>query len=67
VFDANRPSARAIVNAWMASPGHRTNRLSGTGREMGVSVRFSPSTGGDFGGVPRWVITLDLGWRAPTA
>ncbi len=67
MFGPRAPSARAIVGAWLASPGHRTNLLSRTWREMGVSVRFSPSTGGDFGGAPRWVITLDLGFRGPTA
>ncbi len=52
MFGPTAPSAREVVSAWLASPGHRSNLLSPSWREMGVSVRFSPSTGGDFGGLP---------------
>jgi uncharacterized protein YkwD len=47
------PRARpaAIVSAWMRSPGHRTNILRGSFREIGVGISLGdPSDGSDFGG-----------------
>jgi uncharacterized protein YkwD len=67
LFGPDQPSARDIVAAWMGSPGHRQNLLGRTWREVGVVARFAEAPPGDFGGAPTWLITLDLGWRAPTA
>jgi uncharacterized protein YkwD len=35
------PSGRAVVRAWMHSPGHRANILSRTYRGMGLAARKS--------------------------
>jgi uncharacterized protein YkwD len=64
MFGQSRPSARSIVALWLSSPGHRTNLLSPHWRELGVAVRYAPQAGGAFGGLPTWVVTLDVGTRS---
>lgn len=63
MFGGSPPTASAIVEAWMGSPGHRANLLRKLFREAGVAVMFNPAAGGVFGGEPTWVVTLDLGLR----
>ena len=59
----DEPSSADIIAAWMKSSGHRANLLNPRWRELGVGARFSSDAGGDFGGRPTWVVTLDLGAR----
>jgi uncharacterized protein YkwD len=42
---AGQPTPQEVVNAWMASTGHRTNILNATYRDTGVGVAF----GGTYG------------------
>ena len=63
MFGGSTPSAGAIVDAWMASPGHRANLLREVFRDAGIAIMFNPAAGGVFGGESTWVITLDLGRR----
>jgi uncharacterized protein YkwD len=63
MFGGSTPSAGAIVEAWMGSPGHRANLLRGLFHEAGVAIMFNPAAGGVFGGESTWVVTLDLGSR----
>ncbi|HEX3291663.1 MAG TPA: CAP domain-containing protein [Gaiella sp.] len=63
MFGGATPSAAAIVDAWMGSPGHRANLLRGLFHEAGVAIMFNPAAGGVFGGESTWVVTLDLGSR----
>jgi uncharacterized protein YkwD len=63
MFGGMTPTADAVVDAWMGSPGHRANLLRGSFREAGVAVMFNPAAGGMFGGEATWVVTLDLGRR----
>jgi uncharacterized protein YkwD len=63
MFGGMTPTATAVVDAWMGSPGHRANLLRGSFREAGVAVMFNPAAGGVFGGEATWVVTLDLGRR----
>jgi uncharacterized protein YkwD len=63
MFGGTTPSAAAIVNAWMNSPGHRANLLRGLFHEAGVAIMFNPAAGGVFGGESTWIVTLDLGSR----
>jgi uncharacterized protein YkwD len=63
MFGGATPSAGAIVNAWMNSPGHRANLLRGLFHDAGVAVMFNPAAGGVFGGESTWIVTLDLGSR----
>jgi len=63
MFGGAPPTASAIVDAWMASPGHRANLLRGLFREAGLAIVFDPAAGGVFGGEATWVVTLDLGSR----
>lgn len=53
----------AAVKAWLASPGHRRNLLSGQWREAGVGVVRAAAAGGVFGGTETWVVTMDFGTR----
>ena len=48
-------SPRAIMKAWMNSPGHRANILDGTYREIGIGV--ATRTG------PKAIYTTDFGTR----
>ena len=63
MFGGSTPTAGAILDAWMGSPGHRANLLRGSFREAGVAIVFNPAAGGVFGGESTWIITLDLGRR----
>ena len=63
MFGNASPNATAIVEAWMASPPHRANLLRPIFREAGVGIVFNPAAGGVFGGLPTWVVTLDVGRR----
>jgi uncharacterized protein YkwD len=63
MFGGAAPTAKAIVEAWMASPGHRANLLRPQFREAGIAVFHHPAASGVFGGLPTWVITLDVGRR----
>jgi uncharacterized protein YkwD len=62
-FGGAAPTAKAVVAAWMASPPHRANLLRPQFREVGIAIFHHPAAGGVFGGVPTWVITLDVGRR----
>jgi len=57
-------SAQAAIDAWLASPGHRENMLSPAWREVGIGALRTRSAGGEFGGKPTWVITMDFGVRS---
>ena len=63
MFGGVAPSARAIVDAWMASPPHRANVLRKQFREAGIAIVHHPAAAGVFGGLPTWVVTLDVGRR----
>lgn len=63
MFGGTMPSARAVVQAWMASPGHRANLLRPFFREAGFAVLQHPSPGGVFEGTSTVLVTLDLGRR----
>lgn len=63
MFGGVAPDALSIVNAWMASPGHRANLLRGTYRDAGIAIVHHPTAGGVFGGQSTWVVTLDFGRR----
>jgi uncharacterized protein YkwD len=63
MFGGAAPTAHAVVAAWMASPPHRANLLRPQFREAGIAIFHHPSAGGVFGGLPTWVITLDVGRR----
>jgi uncharacterized protein YkwD len=57
---ADKGSPRAIVDAWMHSPGHRSNILSRTFRDIGVGFSAgTPSRGRGSGGI----YTTDFGLR----
>ena len=60
-FGGEAPTAEAIVAAWMSSPGHRAILLRAAFRDAGIGVVHHPQAGGVFGGLPTWVITLDVG------
>lgn len=49
----------AIMNAWMASPGHRANILRGSYRELGIGIRTGTPTNGADGAT----YTADFGAR----
>jgi uncharacterized protein YkwD len=55
--------AVATVRMWMNSPGHRDNLLARHWREAGLDALHVESAGGEFGGSPVTVITLDFGLR----
>ena len=63
MFGGTPPNAGDIVAAWMASPPHRANLLRGVFREAGVGIVYNPAAAGVFGGLPTWVVTLDVGRR----
>jgi uncharacterized protein YkwD len=63
MFAGVAPTAKAIVDAWMASPSHRANVLRQQFREAGIAIVHHPAAGGVFGGLPTWVVTLDVGRR----
>jgi uncharacterized protein YkwD len=63
MFGGSAPNAQDVVAAWMASPPHRANLLSGQFAEAGLAVLYDPAARGVYGGEPTWVITLDVGTR----
>lgn len=67
LFDSGDIDARGAVQAWMDSPPHRANMLNPSFREVGVGALKAEMAGGDFGGGPALVITLDFGARTPAA
>ncbi|MFB9446593.1 CAP domain-containing protein [Dactylosporangium vinaceum] len=48
--------ARAVMNAWMNSPGHRANILNCRFRNVGVAVAY------DYRGVPYWTQDFASPW-----
>ncbi len=63
MFGGVMPSAKQVVGAWMASPGHRANLLRPFFRDAGFAVLHHPAPGGIFEAAPTVLITLDLGRR----
>jgi uncharacterized protein YkwD len=59
----SRPDANAIVESWLASPGHRANLLSRRFSEAGIAILHDPAAPGVYGGLSTWVVTLDVGAR----
>lgn len=55
-----RASPRAIVNAWMNSPGHRANILSRQFRDIGIGIAIGTPAGFENGAT----YTTDFGRRA---
>jgi Cysteine-rich secretory protein family/IPT/TIG domain len=55
------PSAQAVMNAWMNSPGHRANILNPNFKEIGIAVVYRADTGS------RYFWTQDFGARAGSA
>jgi uncharacterized protein YkwD len=51
------------VELWMNSPGHRTNILSRTWREIGISAIHFESAPGEFHDGPVTLVTADFGVR----
>ena len=56
--------ARAIVSAWLRSPGHRKIVLSSSWHEVGIGAFFRPDAPGHFGGSAALVVTADFGFRS---
>jgi uncharacterized protein YkwD len=52
---------RAIVRAWMHSPGHRANILNGRFREIGVGITYNAPV--HVAGRPAATYTTDFGFR----
>jgi uncharacterized protein YkwD len=57
-----RATPSAIVQAWMNSPGHRANILSGSFREIGLGVAYDAPVGG--GLHPAGTYATDFGARS---
>jgi len=55
--------ASAIVDEWLASPGHREILLDPTYREMGVSAIHDTDAPGDFEDLEATIVTADFGAR----
>ena len=55
--------ARQAINAWLGSPGHRSNMLSAGWREVGIGAVRASSPGGPFGRGTVVVVTMDFGSR----
>ncbi|MET0711371.1 MAG: CAP domain-containing protein [Jiangellaceae bacterium] len=49
-------TAQQVVAAWMASPGHRANILSGNFTQIGIGIAFSAD------GSPYWAMELASPW-----
>jgi uncharacterized protein YkwD len=56
-------SAEGAVRAWMDSPGHRANLLSGAWQEVGLAAVHDDFATGVYGGRPVTVVTADFGVR----
>ena len=57
-------SARAAVELWMKSPGHRRNILTARWREIGLSAVNVAAAPGVFGGNDVVIVTTDFGVRS---
>jgi uncharacterized protein YkwD len=55
--------ARAIVAAWLASPGHRDVILTARWRKVGIGAFVHPHAPGPFGGAQALAVTADFGLR----
>lgn len=56
-------TAGALMDAWMASPGHRTNLLYSPFRDVGISAVPAPPDPAFFSDFPSTVYTTDFGRR----
>jgi uncharacterized protein YkwD len=56
-------TARALMDAWMASPGHRANLLYPAFRDVGIAAVLAPPDPAFFAGYPSTVYTTDFGRR----
>jgi uncharacterized protein YkwD len=56
-------SAAATLRAWMKSPGHRANLLSGAWREIGLAAMHAASAPGVYRGRRTTIVTADFGTR----
>jgi len=63
IWKERRLTARAAVNAWLASPGHRENLLGPAFRDVGVSAVRAVGVSGVFGKRRVVVLTVDFGAR----
>jgi uncharacterized protein YkwD len=63
LFNSAPITANDAIQAWLASPHHRENMLDPSWREVGIGSVHAASAGGDFGGEPAWVVTMDFGVR----
>ena len=52
------------LKAWLSSPPHRANLLTGRWREVGLAAVHSTSAPGVYGGGPATVVTVDFGARS---
>ena len=64
LYNTERVTAKAAVNAWLASPAHRNTMLGREWREVGIGSLRASSAGGLFGGKATWVVTVDFGSRS---
>jgi uncharacterized protein YkwD len=56
-------TARALMDAWMASPGHRANLLYPAFRDVGIAAIPAPPDPAFFADYPSTVYTTDFGRR----
>jgi uncharacterized protein YkwD len=56
-------SAEGTVRAWMDSPGHRANLLSGAWQEVGLAAVHEDHAPGVYDGRPVTIVTADFGVR----
>lgn len=57
-------TARVLVEAWLASPGHRANIAHPAFRQMGVGVAFAPADPAFYPNYESVVVTTDFGQRS---
>jgi uncharacterized protein YkwD len=55
--------ARAVVDAWLASPAHRKVLLKRGWSEIGVAAIYASSPAGVFGGAPTVLVAAEFGMR----
>jgi uncharacterized protein YkwD len=56
-------TARALMDAWMASPGHRANLLYPAFRDVGIAAVLAPPDPAFYADFPSTVYTTDFGRR----
>ena len=62
---ALRNIAKAVVAAWLASPGHRANLLNKSWRAVGVGAMKIVGPTGDYAGVPTaFLVAAEYGRRS---